>query len=152
MSGNIIIIILVTLMVMFVVISIVVYWKQDKSKQHVLELLNESNQEVLNYHRLYYASQRDFDSKLSSYKEEFIKKFQGSLSVGDIFHTPNDESYNDGFRNTTQIIFQIDFENGEFKSKSITNEHQEWSNDFDQINEFTWVKVKQNDIMKHKFL
>tara|TARA_R110000803_G_scaffold173168_1_gene235919 strand:+ start:858 stop:1271 length:414 start_codon:yes stop_codon:yes gene_type:complete len=137
---------------MFVVTSIIVYRKLDKAKQNLLELLNECNQEVLNYESLYYASQGDFDSKLSSYKEEFIKKFQGTLSVGDIFHTPDDEDYDKHFRNTTQIIFEIDFENGKFKSKSITNENQVWSNDFDLINEYTWVKVKRNSLMEHKFL
>ena len=139
-------------MVMFVVISIIVYGKLDKDKRLVRDLLNESNREVINYRRSYYTLERDFETKLSSYKEEFIKKFQGTLSVGDIFHTPDDEDYDKHFRNTTQIIFEIDLENGNFKSKSITNEHQVWSNDFDLINEYTWVKVKRNNLMEHKFL
>ncbi len=103
----------------------------------------------------YESLSQDLDNQVNTRNEEFLRHFQGSLSVGDIFHVPTHE-FTDRFRGTTQKIVSINYEGGYFCSKptsgeALPNGLTSWSVRFNHIPKMAWVKRNNNSI-KHKFI
>lgn len=104
----------------------------------------------------YESLSQDLDNQVNTRNEEFLRHFQGSLSVGDIFHVPTDDEFVDGFSDTTQKIVSINFEEGYFSSIPtsggiLPNGFNDWKTYFNHIPKLVWIKSIGNNI-RHKFI
>ena len=102
----------------------------------------------------YESLSQDLDNRVNTHNEEFLKHFQGSLSVGDIFQVPAGIGFVDGFSDTTQKIVSINFEEGHFSSIPTYGgilPNGSWKTTFDSIPKLVWVKSMGNNI-RHKFI
>lgn len=120
-------------------------WKIYKQRDEIKALngrLRWTADECRRYQTLYRVEQ---DSHLES-----LRKFKVTIEVGHTFHVPNNTKWKSTFRNTTQRVISIDYDDSTFRSVSVkTGDHNTWKNDFSQIGEYTWIN---NKTLKHKFI